>query len=141
MAEDIKKKIAELEAKRAKRKASADEARDVQRLKDLEELDKLEIEHGDGIVSALDTPSFVEGLPTLVVVKAPAPDYMKRFRQQVRKASKSVEAIGNAQDMLAASCVAYPDTGTYERMKETWSALHDSVGVEAIRLGQAEGKD
>ncbi len=131
----------EIEAKRAARKEAIAKARADQYAKDLVHIDELEVEHGDDRVGILKTPSFVEGLPTVVVVRTPAPSVFKRYRQMVRRAGTKYEAIGEARDMMAAECVAYPDKDTYERMKESWPSIHDNVGTEAARLGESEGKD
>jgi hypothetical protein len=132
--------IEEIEAKRAARKEAIAKARDEQYEKDLVEVDRLEIEHGDDRVGVLKVPSFVSGLPTLVVVKTPDASKFNRFRTRVRKAAQNTEAIGAAKDELASSCLAYPDEATYTRMKDAWPSIHDNVGLEAIRLGEAEGK-
>lgn len=133
--------IEEIEARRAARKEAITRARDEQYEKDLAEVDKLEVEHGDDRVGVLKMPSYVSGLPTLVVVRTPGYDYFKRFRQRVRNAGQNTVAIGSAKDELASTCVAYPDKETYARMCEAWPSIHDNVGLEAIRLGQAEGKE
>lgn len=132
--------IAEVEARRADRRAALAKVKDEQYVKDLQEADRLEEEYGPDRVAVLKMPSFVAGLPTLVVVKTPLPDVLKRFRTQVRKNATNGEAIGGAKDLLAASCVLYPDELTYARMKEAWPSIHDNVGIEAIRMGEAEGK-
>jgi hypothetical protein len=131
--------IEEIEERRAKRKEATAKARAEQYEKDLEEVDKIEAQLGDDHVKILHTPSFVAGLPTLVVVKMPTSSLFNRFRQQVRKAGQKTEAIGNAKDMLAAECVVYPAKDVYERMREEWPSIHDSVGIEAIQLVEAEG--
>lgn len=141
MVDDAKKTIAEIEARRAARQSTIAKAREEQYAKDLERVDELEVEYGDDRITVLKTPSFVAGLPTVVAVKTPAPSVFKRYRQMVRKAGQKYEAIGEARDMMAAECVAYPDKETYERMKESWPSIHDNVGTEAARLGEAEGKD
>jgi|SRR6185295_18233678 len=141
MADDAQSKIAAIEAKRAARKEATAKARDDQYAKDLERVDELETEHGDDQVGVLKLPSYEPGLPTLVVVRTPAPAIFNRFRQMVRKAGKNTEAMGAAKDLLASSCVAYPDEETYGRMKEVWPSIHDNVGIEAIRLSESEGKD
>jgi hypothetical protein len=140
MADEAKKTISDIEARRAARKASLAEAREAQLSKDLARVDELETEHGDDRVVVLGMPSFVAGLPTLVVVGSPSPSVFNRFRQMVRKAAQNTEATGAAKDLLAASCVLYPDKETYERMREAWPSIHDNVGVEAIKRVEAEGK-
>lgn len=141
MADDTESKIAEIEARRAARKVATAKARAEQYALDLVEVDKLELEHGDDRVRVLTAPSFVTGLPTLAVVKTPDGPVFNRFRQMVRKAGQKTEAIGAAKDLLAASCVAYPDADLYGRMKESWPSIHDNVGIAAIELGEMGGKD
>ena len=133
--------IEEIEARRAARKASIKAARDEQYAKDIEQVDKLEVEHGDDRVSVLNMVSFVQGLPTLVVLRTPSASEYNRFRTQVRKANGKATLVGEAKDLLASSVRLYPDAETYERMREAWPSVHDNVGAEAIRLGEAEGKD
>ncbi len=139
MADDATK-IAEIEARRTERKATTAKAREAQYAKDLARVDELEIEHGDDRIAVLKMPSFVAGLPTLVVVRTPEAPKFNRFRQMVRKAQQNTEAMGAAKDLLAASCILYPDEETYGRMRESWPSIHDNVGIEAIRLGETEGK-
>lgn len=133
--------IEEIEERRRVRKEARVLAREEQYAKDLEQVDKLEEELGDDRVAVLETASYVAGLPVVVVVKTPSAAIFNRFRQMVRKANKSMEAMGAAQELLADSCIAYPEADTYKRMKEEWPSIHDSVGVEAIRLGEAKGKE
>lgn len=133
-------RVAALDAKRADRKVATEAARLEQYAKDLERVDELETEHGDGRIGVLKMPSFVAGLPTLVAVLTPSQIIFHRFRQMVRKGAGDAEKLGAAKDLLAASCVGYPDEETYGRMKQSWPSIHDNVGIEAIRLGEAEGK-
>lgn len=139
--DDLQSKIEALEAKRAARRDGVAKARQEQYAKDLEQIDALEEQHGPDRVTVLEMPSFMPGLPTVVVVKTPEPNVFTRFRQMVRKASKDVEAMGNAKDLLAASCIAYPDADTYARMKTAWPSIHDNAGLAAIQLGESEGKE
>jgi len=139
--DDAQKKIAEIEARRAARKAATAKERQEQYAKDVAAVDGIEQTEGDDRVRVLTVPSFVMSLPTVVVVKTPTPGQFNRFRQMVRKAGNNTEAIGAAKDLLAASCIAYPDEETYGRMKEAWPSIHDNAGVEAISLGEAGGKD
>lgn len=132
--------IAELEEKRAGRKAATEKARKAQYALDLAKVDELEETHGSDRVRVLNTPSFVSGLPTLVVVKTPSELHFKRFRQICRKHAEEPEKIGEAKDQLASVCLGYPDGETYARMKQAWPSIHDSVGNAAIKMGEAAGK-
>lgn len=140
MADSIQAKIAELEAKRAEALKAVAELRAEQYAKDLEAIIPIEVEHGADRVVMLRMPSFVAGLPTLVLVKTPSPAHFNRYRQMVRKSGKDLERVGAAADMLADVCVAYPDADTYAKMREAWPSLHDDVAVHATRLGESEGK-
>lgn len=138
--------VEEIEKRRAERREAIAKARAAQYEKDLEQVDKLEAEHGDDRVEVLETSSFVSGLPTLVVVKTPEEDYYKRYRDKVRRARKAsgtadTVAIGAAQDELGLVCVVYPDRETYERMRKEWPSIHDNVGIAANKLGEAKGKE
>jgi len=132
--------VTAIEARRTERKAAIAKARAEQWAKDLVRVDALEQELGDDRVHVLKMPSFVAGLPTVVVVKTPSKPHFERFRQMVRKSKGDSIAIGTAQEMLGETCVAYPEKEVYERMRAEWPAIHDNVGLEAIRLGEAEGK-
>ncbi len=142
MADDstVESRIAEIETRRALRREETAKARATQYEKDLEALDALEVEHGEDRISALKTPSYVAGLPTIVVVKTPGSAFMNRYRTMVRKSKGDHEQWGIAKDLLADTCVIYPDKESYTKMREAWSGIHDDVGVEAIRLGEASGK-
>jgi hypothetical protein len=132
--------VATIEARRAERKAGIAKARAEQYGRDVVQVDRLEQELGDDRVAVLKTPSFVAGLPTVIVVKTPTKPQFARFRSQVQKSKSNSEAIGAAQQMLGDSCVIYPEREIYDRMLGEWPALQDNVGLEAIRLGEAEGK-
>lgn len=131
--------VEEIEAARATRREAAKAARDEQRLKDLEALDALELEHGDGRVKDLDLPAFVAGLPTLVVVRTPQATEYKRFRDQQRRAGGKGEESGKSMDLLATTCVAYPDPETYKRVCDAFPGTHDAAGLAAIKLAEAKG--
>lgn len=129
-------RIAEIELRRQERKAATAAARAEQYEKDLEKIDELESEHGDDRVGVLTMPSFRPGLPTVVVVSTPAPLVYKRFRQQITHAGDNGVKRAEAMELIASSCVAYPERETYAKMREAWPAIHDGVALEAMRLGQ-----
>lgn len=132
--------IAEKEARRAERKAATAAARAEQYAKDLEQIDALEEEHGEDRIAVLTMPSFRQGLPTVVVAGTPQPLVYKRFKQQIVSASDDASRRTDAMDLLATSCLLYPDKETYAKMREAWPAIHDGLGLEAVKLGQQVGK-
>jgi hypothetical protein len=137
-------KLDGIEARRAARKAAEDEAKAEQYAKDLEELDRLEGVHGCAALGQLRV-AFVPGLPTMVIVKRPDGEYVKRFTQQAQAANGKPAAGAAATILLGESCVVYPDAATYARMCETFGTLKLNVGNKAFALVNAEaveaGKD
>jgi hypothetical protein len=136
--------VKEIEERRAARKAAAEKAREEQYAKDLEALDELEQEHGDGKVVQLDLPAFTVGLPTMVVVRTPTDVEHRRYRDMVRRSKGKGDEIGKATDLLADVCRVYPDDDTYEAVRKAHPGVHDSIAVQAIKLAEArtaeEGK-
>jgi hypothetical protein len=137
-------KIEQIEAERAARKAELATQRAEQRATDLEALNALEIEHGDGAVVALDLSRFVPGLPTCAIVKAPEVNYYKRFTQKVvsaseRKASKDSQV---AVEEFGRACWVYPkDDAARSAMQESFPGLLASIAVAAQRLADAKAAD
>jgi hypothetical protein len=135
--------IEKIQRRRAERRAAQRKPYDDQRLKDMTALDELEEKHGHDRVASLDVPSFVAGMPTMVVLRTATKPEGKRFSDMARRATKN--NAGAAVDTLAAAVVVYPDRETYTRMCEEWPNLHESVGQRAIQMIQAktddEGKD
>lgn len=130
--------MSDVQKRRAERKAAAEVARAEQYEKDLEKLNELEEQLGDGRVVELRLPAHVPGLPTIVVVKTPSALAFKRFRDQARaKASRPGEAL----DLLADTCVAFPDAETYKRVCEAFPGTHDCVGQAAVKLAEAQSGD
>ena len=129
----------EIEEKRAKRKADAEAARAEQYEKDLEALDKLEEEHGDNRVAALEVRGYVKGLPTLVVVKSPGKFY-KRYTDKVRKAAgKNATAVGEAQDELGEACIVYPsEPDVRKAMFAEFTGTLVSAAMRAIEFAELE---
>jgi hypothetical protein len=132
--------VEDIEKRRADRKAERERLRAEQYAKDVIDIEAAELEHGDDRIEILKMPSFVAGLPTVVVVKVPPPAVLKRYRQMVRRAGQNYTAIGEARDMMAAECIAFPDKETYAKMKDAWPLVHDDVALAATKLGEAEGK-
>lgn len=140
-------KIAEIEARRAARRAETEKQKTEQLETDLAAIDALEAEHGDECVAALKVNGYRPGLPVMVGVIAPSEPVYRRFVAQIRKAGKNTESHGAAQDQLARSCLAYPpkeDETTRGLMLDAFPGLLVSVAIEAQRLAElrseAEGK-
>ena len=145
---DVQTRLAAIEAKRAARKATQDEARQEQLCTDLEALDALEIEHGDEKVRRVDLKSYVpvspDGtkLPTFVVVRMPSRIEFKRFQDMAKTTKDGKQGDGlKAIDLLASACIVYPDAATYEKLREEVPGVHVSAGTEAARMAAAEAEE
>ncbi|HXG69988.1 MAG TPA: hypothetical protein VNJ04_05165 [Gemmatimonadaceae bacterium] len=135
--------IAAIEKKRGERKAKIAEARAAQYAIDLAALNDLEVEHGDGSIVALEVGGFIEGLPTLVVIKSPGgTSAYTRYKSDVRKAGKNAEMIGAAQEQLGRSVIVYPSEDETKRaMTKAFPGLDISAGVRAVKFVELEAAD
>lgn len=140
-------KIEELEAKRAARKAEAAKVEEAQLVKDLEALDALEIEHGDGGVGAVKTPRFVPGLTTRVFFRSPKPEEYQRYTDQYGKATTKQSPAGqrDALSLLARTCWLHPkDDETKKAIIEAFPGLPVVIGLAVAKRAEAaeveEGK-
>lgn len=141
---DAKDRIAAVEARRTERKAALDAAREEQRATDMEALDALEQEYGDGSVARLDVDRYVSGQPTFVVLKCPGADQYKRFCDMVARAGNAAKKL-DAQNLLAESCWCYPrEEAKRKEMLAAYPGLLLSIAVRAMKLveatEEAEGK-
>ncbi|MFA5436663.1 MAG: hypothetical protein WC372_11550 [Candidatus Neomarinimicrobiota bacterium] len=135
--------VAEVEARRAARKAALEEQRLTQRALDLEALDALEVEHGDSNVATLDVP-YSPGLPTLVAVRCPTSPELKRYQARLRE--RNPNPITAAEE-VARVCVVFPssDDPTRATLLDARPGLLVQLGTLALGLatGRAaeEGKE
>jgi len=131
----------EIEHRRALRAAEAVKARDEQEEKDLEAIDKIEQELGI-VLKTMKVGSHKPGLPALIAYKAPAPEYYKRFSQQVRAAGDNKQARGAATDMLGAVCLAYPaDESVQKALKEAFPGVVTSIGIAVMTMLEAQKEE
>lgn len=138
-------KIEEIQKRRAERRQQHTEAEAEQFEKDLEALEKLELEH-DSIVGV--KVRFVPGQPTRAFLRAPTSAEYRRYRDLVGKAAvkKNVTGQTEAQDQLAKACWVYPtEPKDREAMLEEFPGLLASIVIEAAKLAEGkaeeEGKD
>lgn len=132
--------IEEIEARRAERKKEHEKAEAEQFAIDLEALDALECEHGDGTIGAIKV-RFKKGQPTRAFYKTPTQAQYQRYKDQVHKAvdKKNLGSQRAAQELLARSCWVYPkDEAAQSEMLEAFPGLLTSIGLGAAAL--AEGK-
>jgi hypothetical protein len=144
----VEKQLAEIEKKRADRKAGLQKQQDAQLVKDLCALNDLEEQYGDGKVARVDLATYTPGLPTMVIVRAATRLEHKRFQDMCAKSDKKehvakADAI-KAVNLVADSCIVYPDREIYEQIREVCGGVHGVAGNAALALfsGQVaeEGK-
>src|SRR5262249_5772179 len=133
--------VEEIQAKRAARKAANKLAYDKQFEKDLEALNALEEEHGDGAVEALAMPRYVPGLPTLAIFKCPDAPGFKRCKDRQLRAKGNAEAINFATNELSAYCRVYPEENLYKEMLVAAAGFQDSAGAKCIAMAQAKADE
>lgn len=130
--------IEEIERRRAARREALVGERTAQRARDLAALDELEVEHGVEGLCRIELDRYVAGLPTFVVLRLPRAVEMKRYVSQAK--NDPLEAA----NVIASSCVVYPDADTYARVRETFAGVHVHGGVAVLQASQGrhaeEGK-
>lgn len=133
--------IEEIEERRdARKKELAKKAAD-QYATDLEAIDALEVEHGDGALAIVKVPKFKEGIPTRAVVRTPSGPQYKRYVDQVQKASSAKNSTAQRQAVitLAESCWVYPGTpDARAAMLAEFPGITTTLAIAAAAL--AEGK-
>lgn len=141
--------IAEINARRAERKAKLQEQADAQRVIDMEALDGAEAALGDTDVGYVDVP-YTPGLPTLAVCRKPKPIELKRYRESLRitPGEKLDLSAGNeASVVMGQSTCIYPDCKTEEgqaifaKMCEARPDLAATLGQRAVKLAQARAAE
>ncbi len=135
--------IEDIEKRRADRKAATAKAQEEQYEKDLEALDALEAEHGEGRVVRMNIKGFVPGLPTFIVIRSPGgtPLY-KRYTAMVRAAGKNATAIGTAQDMLGEASIVYPsDPAVLKALLEEFPGAKISAAIRAVACVELEAQE
>lgn len=139
-------RLAEIEKRRAARKAEADAAELEQEITDLEAIDALEAQHGYNSVSVLRVPFLAEGLPVRVAVRTPLPVEIKRFRDTLkpRKDRRGNDVQGDnvlANEQLGAACLIYPAPDVLAKLCEKRPALLSQLGQVATVLSVASEEE
>lgn len=135
--------IAEIEARRAERKAKLQDEANEQRAKDLEALDALEVEFGDTNIIKIDVP-FTPGLPTLAAARTPRPEELKRYRQNLNVTpgeKLDLAGSGDAAAQLGRTVLKYPDADTFKAMCAARPDLASQLGQLAVKLAQGKAAD
>jgi hypothetical protein len=140
---DAADRVAEIEARRAARKAALASQEAEQRAIDLEALDEAEIKHGDSNVCHMDVP-YTPGMPTLVIARCPKPLEVKRYQDRVKPKANgktSPDAPMDAAKELTALVLVYPSKEVFAELCEQRPSLELQLGVESLGLAQASRAD
>lgn len=142
---NVDEELARIDAARAERRAAHSDRRKKQLIIDRAALLSLEDEHGFDNVSALSMSRYVDGLPALVVVRAPTSAEYKRYVQMVRRAKQEDnEGRAKAQELLAESCWIYPPREQQPAVREAFPGVLPSIVLEVTKMAElqneAEGK-
>jgi hypothetical protein len=136
--------MSDVRERRAARKAALREAQELQQEIDLEALDAAEVEHGDNRVASVEVP-FVDGYPTMAIVRAPDKDDVSRYRARCaraqRKENHDTKEILDATCQVARRALVYPDAETFAKMCDVWQGLEGALGARAIQLHGAVERD
>jgi hypothetical protein len=139
--------VEEIEARRAARKAEAAKAEAEQFAKDLEALDALEVEHGDGAIGSVKAARFVPGLTTRVFFRSPEGPEYDRYAASYGKATTKQSTTGqrDALALLGRAVWLYPkDEEAKKGLVETFPGLLVAIGLSAAKRAEAaeveEGK-
>lgn len=133
---------AELEKRRAEREEASTKARAEQRLLDEEAYEDLKDEHA--AVAAVSTSRFVQGQPTMAIVRMPAPAEYKRYVDQIgaNVAKKSTKGQRDAQELLANSCWVYPASAEARKsMLEVFPGLLTPLSMAAAKLAEGSAEE
>jgi hypothetical protein len=141
----LAEKITELEQRRADRKKANDAKRDAQLVSDLEAIEELEIELGEGSIAIVEIPEHTPGCVTLVAARAPNSAEVKRYRFMASdKPGKRNEVIPGdavgAAEQLAETCLKYPDAEAFEKVCAERPGLKAQLGTFAVQLVLGKAK-
>jgi hypothetical protein len=136
----VSDRLAEIEARRAARKASQEAARQEQRATDLEALDALEAEHGE--VPYVDVAHPVEGLPTLAAGRPSKPAELKRYRSRIRVTKEGgIEGAPEAAEELALACLTYPSREVYDKLVAQRPGIAAALGGAIVEHASAKARE
>jgi hypothetical protein len=138
-------KIAEIEKRRSDRKKASDDKRDAQTVIDLQAIEELEIELGEGAVAIVEIPEFTPGCVTMVAARSPNTAEVKRYRFMASdKPGKRNDVIPGdavgAAEQLAETCLKYPDAEAFEKVCAERPGLKAQLGTFAVQLVLGKAK-
>lgn len=138
-------KVEELEAKLAARRAARAKAEEAQYEKDLEARIELEDEHGS--IASVSVARFVDGHPTMALVRTPSSGEYKRYKAQMFRAAhdgKKGAPVGQAaaQELLARACWVWPASEeARDAMAEAFPGILTPISQAAAALAEGKAED
>lgn len=128
----------DLEKKREQMRVVASEKKEAQALLDLAALVDAEEEHGFDSVRSLPFRGYVDGLPTLAIVRRASGAEYKKFLQQVRTAKTDAARV-SAQLQFGEACLLYPPAGELRaRVLEAFPGTFVVASTAAAHMAEAE---
>lgn len=142
----IEERLAEIEKRRKARLAKDDEAKQLRRLLDLEEIDLLEEKHGPENLTVYEVPFSDDDTPILLAARTPRPVEIKRYRDTVRPDSDGVPGdTAKAAEDLGEICCVYPSSDHLTKIRTARPGVMTQLGLAALGLSTARaekrGKD
>ena len=152
MAQEKMSALAQVEARRAERKAKAQRDHEARLAVDLAAIDEIEAAYGDASIAVIRmAPGDV---PAAVAVRTPKPPEMKRWRDRVKptKDSRNREVTPDASaaaEELGSTCRIYPaqdaeGEALFEALLQSRPGILVQMGTRALELGggreESEGK-
>lgn len=91
----------------------------------------------------LDTSGFVEGVSVKMAFRPAKSSEYKRYVDMVGRAPEKgrAEAVRKAQDLLARSCIVYPDGAARDAFLDAFPGALVSIGIEVARLAELAKED
>jgi hypothetical protein len=146
--------LAELMARREKRKTDFEAEGRKQTLTDMLAIDEAEQMQGDNKIAVLEF-DYIRGLPTRIAVRAPTDAEIKRYRSRVQKRDRHGNAdpaapidaaheLVDSVDATAGPLLVYPAADVLAKMIAERPGMKVQIGVTAIGLStvraEAAGK-
>jgi len=138
--------LKDLEDALAQEDAELEAQRLEQREKDLPFWIEARKKYGRAGVTAVTVP-YTPGLPTMVIVHRPDPNYFTRYQSRLKDKTdeQGVTSVAiPAAEELADHCVFYPTEDDYKAVRKAFPGIHVQAGGAAAQLGagqvQAAGK-
>lgn len=130
MDETKKKRLQELEERKAKRDAAYKEKVEDRDLVDAEAVDALEEKHGSTGIRVVRVPQIAAPMPGLVIIRPPGKDH-RAWQSAIARPNAKMSDKDAAHEDLAREIVIYPDREVYLEMVKAYPGLVLTIVGEA----------